>query len=72
MESMTISYGSASFVAAFAAVCAAVSSLMQRFGASPIPAAQGTRVPAAAQLGHTTVAVDRKADDRVPPRGRRL
>lgn len=61
-----------------AASCAA--SLMQRFGVSPISvAAQGTRVPStgralgfqAAATTHALPQVDRKADDRVPPRGRR-
>jgi hypothetical protein len=63
--------------------------LMQRFGVSPIAAAQGTRVPSAGFAARgaelvatadvaphaalsTQTAVDRKADDRVLPRGRRL
>ena len=65
--SMTLTYGVTSAVAAACALMAA----MERFGSSPIAAAQGTTVPAA---GHalTQDAVDRKADARVLPRGRRL
>lgn len=63
---MTLTYGASSVVAAVCALLAA----MERFGSSPIPAAHGTAVPAAAHL--TQNAVDRKADDRVLPRGRRL
>jgi hypothetical protein len=65
--SMTLTYGATSLAAAVCAFRAA----MQRFGASPIPAAHGTSVPAAAHA-LTQTAVDRKADDRVLPRGRRL
>ena len=66
--SMTLTYGAGSVVAA---VCA-LAALMQRFGVSPIVAAQGTSVPAAAAAALTPNAVDRKADHRVLPRGRRL
>lgn len=65
--SMTLTYGAGSVVAAVCALIAA----MERFGSSPMPAAHGTAVPAAAHA-LTQNAVDRKADDRVLPRGRRL
>ena len=65
---MTLTYGTDSLVAAACALMAA----MQRFGVSPIVAAQGTSVPTAAAAALTPNAVDRKADHRVLPRGRRL
>ena len=60
--------------ALFSAALVALPALMQRFGSAPIPAVHGTSVSAAATpnaVAHKT-AVDRQADDRVPPRGRKL
>lgn len=68
MESMTITYGAASV---WAAMATGLVALVQRFGVSPILAAQGTRVPAAALVA-TTNAAARKADHRFRPRGRML
>jgi hypothetical protein len=65
---MTLTYGAFSMGAAVCALQAA----MERFGVSPIPAVQGTSVSAAAAAALTPNAVDRKADHRVLPRGRRL
>jgi hypothetical protein len=64
---MTLTYGVLSMGAAVCALQAA----MERFGSSPIPAVQGTTGSAAA-AALTPNAVDRKADHRVLPRGRRL
>ncbi|HUR14700.1 MAG TPA: hypothetical protein VM097_09455 [Mycobacteriales bacterium] len=64
---MTLTYGATSMAAAVTALLAA----MERFGSAPIAAVQGIAVPAAGHAA-TPNAVDRKADDRVPPRGRRL
>ena len=86
MGSMTLTYGAASVVAGMTAVlCAALASLMERFGATPILSAQGSSVPFgskapfSAQLAATHAAahatknvVDRKASDWVLPRGQRL
>lgn len=80
MGSTTLAYGAASMAAA---LCAALVALMERFGVSPIPAVQGTSAPFAGRLAAPTAAakhaahmtqnvVDRKADDWVLPRGRRL
>ena len=75
MSNMTLAYGVAS-------PCIPAMGMTERFGVSPILAAQGTGVsfagqlaaqPAAAHAAHTTKnVVDRKADDWVLPRGRRL
>jgi hypothetical protein len=60
-----------------ASLCAAVLALLQRFGVAPMPVLQGTAVPAAdvsaygKAVNHTHTSA-RKADDWVPPRGRRL
>ena len=78
MGTLTLTYGAASVAGLSALALLVAGALMQRFGVAPIPAAQGTSVSGAAQLvapnaAHaTTTAVDRKADDRVLPRGRRL
>jgi hypothetical protein len=82
MGTLTLTYGAASVAGLCALALLVAGALMQRFGVAPIPAAQGTSVPAAGQLvamsagapnAHsTTTAVDRKADDRVLPRGRTL
>ena len=71
MANMTLAYGVAS-------PCLPAVGMTERFGVSPILAAQGTSAsfagqPAAAHAAHTTKnVVDRKADDWVLPRGRRL
>lgn len=59
-----------------ASLLAALMAMVQRFGVAPIPVLQGTAVSAAAvsatnAVNHTYKTA-RKADDRVPPRGRRL
>ena len=76
MGTLTLTYGAASVAGLCALALLVAAALMQRFGVAPIPAAQGTSVPMAAQpnaAAHsTTTAVDRKADDRVLPRGRKL
>jgi hypothetical protein len=80
MGSMTLTYDATSMTAARMPV------QLQRYGVSPILAAQGTSAsafghnagqpalaPAAPHAAHTTKnVVDRKADDWVLPRGRRL
>ena len=83
MGTLTLTYGAASVAGLCALALLVAGALMQRFGVAPIPAAQGTSVPAAAPFAmttavaphaahSTTTAVDRKADDRVLPRGRTL
>lgn len=57
------------------ALLAALVAAFERFGSAPIPAAQGTTVPAAGSQAMTRALaathVARKADDRFRPRGRR-
>jgi hypothetical protein len=79
MGTKTLAYGATSLTAA---TCMPMTATVERFGVSPILAAQGTSAsfagqlaaqPAAAHAAHTTKnVVDRKADDWVLPRGRRL
>jgi len=70
MGTMTLTYGDAALWAALLGLCMA---MRQRFGASPIPAEQGTSVPSAArQHAVTNHLVAAKADGRFRPRGRRL
>jgi hypothetical protein len=78
MGTTTLTYGATPVPAARMRMTVPV----ERFGVSPMLAAQGTSAPIAGQLAaqtaaphaaHTTKNVaDRKADDWVPPRGRRL
>ena len=79
MGSMTLTYDATSVTAALTQTAMPAQARVERFGVSPILAAlQGTSAsfagqPAAAHAAHTTKnVVDRKADDWVPPRGRRL
>lgn len=64
---------------AVAALLAALVAVFERFGSAPIPAVQGSSVPAAGLPAMTAAArtlalthvAARKADDRFRPRGRR-
>jgi hypothetical protein len=88
MGSTTLTYDATSLTAALSTstMPMPMTATVERFGVSPILAAQGTSAsafghtagqlaaqPAAPHAAHTTKnVVDRKADDWVLPRGRRL